>query len=199
MLFINCHLAAGQKHNKKRNIDFKRINTELDMNLDNKTYMKLNETITDQFDFCVWLGDLNYRINLPCDNIYTLLVNKKIDNLLEHDQLFEEILNNRLEINSFYEQRINFFPTYKFQVNTDYYDIGSKQPGWTDRIIYKTKLDQQLTVIKYSWIKDIQSSDHKPVIAEFLFNVKLEEIENNSKNIKNIIGEDGKSKACIIY
>ena len=49
-MIINCHLAAYQKRSMQRNIDFQRCIDNMADNYQN-------------FDFIVFMGDLNYRLN----------------------------------------------------------------------------------------------------------------------------------------
>ena len=64
-------------------------------------------------DVIIWLGDLNYRLNLPEDAIVCLLRDKKLDLLKEFDQL--TICKKAGEIfEGFTEPRLDFFPTYKY-------------------------------------------------------------------------------------
>ena len=58
-----------------------------------------------------------------------------VDSLIHYDQMTKEINTGNLKINKFTEARIKFFPTYKFEVGTDNYNVGDQFPGWTDRIM----------------------------------------------------------------
>ena len=64
-------------------------------------------------DVVFWLGDLNYRLNLPEDAIVSLLRREKLDLLKEFDQL--TICKKAGEIfQGFTEPPLDFFPTYKY-------------------------------------------------------------------------------------
>ena len=194
-LFISCHLAAGQKQSNYRNIDFERINKLLKIpgiELANPE----KDTITDKFDVCIWLGDFNYRIDLPMNEVHQMLVSNTIERVLDYDQFYKQIEEEKLDFNHFFEARINFYPTYKFIPSSDNYDIESKQPGWTDRIIYKSNSECQLNLLKYNWIRSVNFSDHKPVCADFVFNIKKCPVGEVSSIV---INTDSKSKACSIF
>jgi len=198
-LFINCHLAAGQSSCDKRNKDFERINKELSLNGD--FYGKENyRTITDQFDVVIWSGDFNYRIDNADKTYITQCCEDQsdflVDGLLEYDQMTREINSGNLKLNRFLEGKINFFPTYKFEVGTDNYILGDgdRIPGWTDRIIYKSAVKSFLELKEYNWIKEIQSSDHKPVIGIFDLN-----IPKANMTLSNMKQSEKGSKACNIF
>ena len=57
-----------------------------------------------------------------------------------------------------------FPPTYKFVLNTCEY-VKGVIPGWTDRIIYKCKEKDTIEIMNYDCIRDINISDHLPVIS----------------------------------
>ena len=61
-------------------------------------------------------------------------------------------------------------------------------PGWTDRILYKSKKFTDLLLCKYDCILDTKTSDHKPVFAIFKLDIE-DEIEDNSKIKKNKVCE----------
>ena len=126
------------------------------MNLSREVYK------TDGFDYAFWMGDMNYKINLEYDEAINLITNKEYTKLFKFDQLHIEIENNTLDINGFSEGMISHQPTYKFR--NEQYDL-EKVPGWTDRILFKTK--EALTLYSYYIIEGTTTSDHKPVYATF--------------------------------
>lgn len=110
--------------------------------------------------------------------------------LLRYDQLLKERQRNNI-FYQFQEGTILFPPTYKFDKRSSRYDSSSKKrvPSWTDRILYSalkthrrdvnTKaIDQDnvvsvdmrksLKLIEY-YSEDSDASDHRPVVANFLF------------------------------
>jgi hypothetical protein len=218
LIFINCHLAgkveinclAGHKSANKRNDDFRRINN--DLHIFNASSLFKNGfnhhfTVTDNFDFSFLMGDLNYRLDTELEVIDNCFTSNKVRDLLKYDQLTNERMSGRLEINSFKEDAITFIPTYKYIAgDTIYtYEVDGKRPGWTDRILYKCLMnnDYDIKAIKYDSIMDICLSDHKPVYA--LFEVNLYEKNNNNVKRNTIQFSDCKmtnvsnSKTCSIY
>ena len=62
------------------------------------------------------------------------------------------------------ESEFKFPPTYKFQKNTNLYDITKRVPSWTDRILFKN--NEFIKQIEYDKI-DISLSNHKPIFGLF--------------------------------
>ena len=124
---------------------------------------------TDYFDICLFMGDLNYRIEKKSEFIQKCLSENRLKELLEHDQLKLESNSKRLSINGFEEAEITFHPTYKYIDGTDNYDSKECVQGWTDRILYKHKKNKLLSFVNkgYSDIKKLSLSDHKPVFGIF--------------------------------
>lgn len=203
-LFIGCHLAAGHSAIENRNKDFLRINTSL--SIANKSSSQ-EETISDQFDVCVFLGDLNYRVNINTEVATKLIQNEALDKLLDYDQLYDEAKLNNLQINNFDEGLILFNPTYKYypslkeNANKCIYDLSERTPSWTDRILFKSN-DECLTQLKYNSIQETYTSDHKPVYAVFRCDFKdLNKIfEKNCINQEHkFLENSSKSQACHIF
>jgi len=66
LLFLNCHLASGQKQVEKRNNDFERILNEIELpkaRVAEEKKMKIKSNALNRFDFVFWSGDFNYRVN----------------------------------------------------------------------------------------------------------------------------------------
>ena len=157
--------------------------------ISNNPEIKAKEKTMDEYDFVILSGDLNYRINFNItDDIDELIKLKNPEILWDKDQLTKEIKRE----NEFQEGIINFMPTYKYKDNSDEYDYERK-PGWTDRILYKSKKNYDIMLCKYNCIKEVYLSDHKPVYAVFKINFKNKNMEQNCK-IKNNISDD-----CILF
>ena len=157
--------------------------------ISNNPEIKAKEKTMDEYDFVILSGDLNYRIDFNIkDDIDELIKQKKPEILWDKDQLTKEIKRE----NEFQEGIINFMPTYKYKDNSDEYDYERK-PGWTDRILYKSKKNYDIMLCKYNCIKEVYLSDHKPVYAVFKINFKNKNMEQNCK-IKNNISDD-----CILF
>uniref|UniRef100_A0A0K0E459 IPPc domain-containing protein n=1 Tax=Strongyloides stercoralis TaxID=6248 RepID=A0A0K0E459_STRER len=167
VLFINSHLAAGNRETERRNQDFRDIT---------RITFKDGKTLNDH-DAVFWLGDLNYRLDTPLtqEEICYMCDTGRFKELLQYDQL-----NKAKEIGHVfygYEEHksIDFLPTYKFDVGTCRWDSSEKKrtPAWTDRILYWKKFDNvNVRQLKYHSCPNVVISDHKPVIAVFEMDIK---------------------------
>ena len=144
----------------------------------------------DDYDFVILSGDLNYRLNFENKSEIEEIMNKKDPQILwDKDQLTKEIKEEyRLQ-----EGIINFMPTYKYKENKNEYDYG-RIPGWTDRILFRSKKGYDIMLCEYNSIEKIFLSDHKPVYAVFKINFKNKKNPEHNLNIK----ENG-DKDCIVF
>ena len=164
-------------------------NMSLNSIISNNPENKNKEKTMDDYDFVILSGDLNYRINFDnTDDIEDIIKQNNPEILWDKDQLTKEIK----EENEFQEGIINFMPTYKYKDNSDEYDYERK-PGWTDRILYKSKKNYDIMLCQYNCIKEIYLSDHKPVYGIFKINFKNKNLEQNWNVKKNISDE------CILF
>ena len=165
-----------KNENEKQNItnDFKEIQDNKSFS-SNKKENDAKDKLIDDYDFVIMSGDLNYRLNIRDEEIYEIMNNNDPDLLRERDQLTEKIKKQH----NLKEGVINFMPTYKFKNYTNEYDY-SRKPGWTDRILYKSKRYYDIMLCEYSSLKDLNISDHKPVYAVFKINFKDKKIINDN-------------------
>ncbi|KAH6807675.1 DNAse I-like superfamily protein [Perilla frutescens var. frutescens] len=173
--FVCSHLASGGKEGDERH-----RNTDAAHILERTLFpaeplQKFPRKILDH-DQVIWLGDLNYRIQLPEDTTRSLVKNKEWNLLLENDQLKAE-MNKGHVFEDWHEGVIEFAPTYKYDQNSsDYYGSNHKikvkrmrAPAWCDRIIWFGK---GLKQIQYNRVES-RLSDHRPVHAMFIANVEV--------------------------
>lgn len=156
--FVNVHLAAGVSNIEERHNDYREISKSLVFQRSKKI---------DDHDRIFWLGDLNYRIDLPNEDVRRELLQKNdgyLSRLIQHDQLSKEVETGSV-LHDFKEPTLNFHPTYKYDYGKDSYDSSEKgrTPSWTDRIIYK---GVGLQPLAYS-DSNLKISDHKPVYAAY--------------------------------
>lgn len=172
--FVNCHLAAGQNHTLNRNKDIETIlETPFLDDSDNSKYIGKgifanggNGAMILDHEFCFFAGDMNYRINLHRPTAIQMIQDNDYPRLLDADQLILQLKKNPSHrLRSFQEAKINFPPTYKFDVGTDTYDTSEKRrvPAWCDRIYYKGR-DNRVIPIDYGNLA-VRVSDHKPVMG----------------------------------
>ncbi|KAF5807704.1 putative inositol-polyphosphate 5-phosphatase [Helianthus annuus] len=167
--FICTHLTAGETDIDiaKRNVDVQEIYKRTCFNSMSKD--ALPKSIMDH-ERILWLGDLNYRLSLPYEETCDLISKNAWPKLLESDQLK---LGGAFD--GWTEGVLNFPPTYKYEPNSDiYYGKDPKSgrrrrtPAWCDRILSYGKGIRQLSYKR----AEIRFSDHRPVSASYLTEVK---------------------------
>ena len=185
----NDRLNSTNKNNQKKS-----ENNELEELLDqrNRSFSsienensKKNKLMID-YDFVILSGDLNYRININNNEIKEIMNKNDPEILWDKDQLTEDLKKRH----NLKEGIIKFMPTYKYKINSNEYDY-SRIPGWTDRILYKSKKYYDIMLCEYSSINNILLSDHRPVYAIFKINFKDKKFINDKYEKK-------KEECCII-
>ena len=187
-LFIGAHLSAGQFDVEKRNQNFLRIMTE--MSIGNNIGSE-NVRIIDKYNVAIFMGDLNYRVNIDNEAGAKLIKNDSALKLLEFDQLSAELSNN-ICYQGLHEGLINFNPTYRLKTGkSNEYDF-ERIPSWTDRILFKSK-GNLFTQLKYNSINTTYTSDHKPVYSLFKFEIITKElVKPDYKEIRHF-------NSCILF
>ncbi|KAI9494141.1 Endonuclease/exonuclease/phosphatase [Zychaea mexicana] len=217
LCFMGCHLAAFTDQVDRRNQDFGEICKRLtfphrpdaltsyvtyswnDGGDEGVTFVENEGTLRDwsqtasvfHSDYLIWLGDLNYRINLTEPEIKSHLRQNQLGFLVDYDQLTIERRAGRA-FSMFGEGAINFMPTYKYDAGSNQYDSSAKRraPSWTDRILWKKerariteaeddKHEAPLKLVKYQNCMDMMLSDHKPVYA--LMETKIRKIDSKKQ------------------
>ncbi|KLO08776.1 DNase I-like protein [Schizopora paradoxa] len=178
LTFINTHLAAFDDYTDKRNSDYHNIVRRVNF-LPNLTEVseegdfRIPESLF-QTDAVFWMGDLNYRIDLPDTDVRGLIGGVTRDynlhDLLQHDQLLKA-RRDKVVFEHFREAEIRHFPTYRFGfgIATDArgYDL-KRRPAWTDRILYMASpAHVRVSQTTYEPHPEITMSDHRPVSASF--------------------------------
>ncbi|PWN50510.1 hypothetical protein IE53DRAFT_368846 [Violaceomyces palustris] len=166
--FVTAHFAAGHSNHEERNADYWTITRGL-------TFQR-GRTIANH-DHVIWLGDFNYRIDLPNETVRSMASRDDFQGLYLRDQL-----GRSRELGAVFpgysEGVILFRPTYKYDNGSNVYDSSEKQriPAWTDRILYRGEgLEQQ------SYYRaELKTSDHRPVYSCFTAKVRtFDEVKKN--------------------
>ncbi|ETB60466.1 hypothetical protein YYC_02750 [Plasmodium yoelii 17X] len=131
--FNNIHLASGQTNIFERNSQMQSIL--------NNSFQSQELNNLFNFDYFFACGDFNFRINKNHEEVFKLISNKNITQLLNYDQFIYNKLYNILPFCLFYENPITFNPTYKYKKNSNIYDVR-RTPAWCDRILLSGKLIQ---------------------------------------------------------
>ena len=152
--------------------------------------------LVDTYDHVFWFGDLNFRINGTREVVDGMLENHMHDALLCNDQLTMLMRFNRI-FSGFAEGPLNFFPTYKFDHDSDHYDSSTRRrvPSWTDRILFKSNANTQ--VLSYCSAPDIRTSDHRPVYATFKSRISFSKDKEYEAPLWEIRRETKREVCCI--
>jgi acylphosphatase len=172
ILFISSHLAANNSgetpntetdHTKVRNQNIEEIIGAL--KLGNKSL-----DVTGQYHHIFFMGDMNYRVEIPFETALKLAQDGKYNELLEKDQLKKELNAGKI-LSGFKEADIKFQPTYKLNKGILTYDqTKQRTPSYTDRILWKSLSASTATCLEYKACTSILTSDHLPVSAVFKVN-----------------------------
>ncbi|XP_075522814.1 type IV inositol polyphosphate 5-phosphatase 3-like isoform X3 [Primulina tabacum] len=178
--FVCSHLTSGEREVDavKRNADVleirrrTRFSSIFSVGFHKSIY---DHELVHQFLYqrVIWLGDLNYRINLSYDQTRKLISQKNWSKLIESDQLCKEFRKGRA-FDGWSEGTLNFAPTYKYELNSESYcgedpRTGRRTPAWCDRILTFGTGIRQLSYRR----SELKLSDHRPVSATFLVEVEV--------------------------
>ncbi|KAL0432771.1 UNVERIFIED_CONTAM: Type IV inositol polyphosphate 5-phosphatase 3 [Sesamum latifolium] len=121
----------------------------------------------------IWLGDLNYRINLSYEQTRELISKKEWSKLVERDQLTKELKKGHT-FDGWSEGILSFAPTYKYELNSESYygedpKAGRRTPAWCDRIL---SFGTGMKLLSYRR-SEVKLSDHRPVTASYMVEVEV--------------------------
>lgn len=117
-LFVNCHLASGQKATAKRNTHQKKIEKELKIPSRGKSKEDLEFAPHKRVDHVIWTGDMNYRFDGDYKEIADLAEARDFPLLYPKDQLLVQRTLGKA-FDGYQEGTINFKPSYKYIDGTD--------------------------------------------------------------------------------
>ncbi|CAH8359296.1 unnamed protein product [Eruca vesicaria subsp. sativa] len=170
--FICTHLTAGEREvdQIKRNADVHEIHKRTVFH--SVSALGLPKLIYDH-ERIIWLGDLNYRLNLSYEKARDLISKKEWSNLLEYDQLVKEYKKGRA-FDGWSEGTLHFPPTYKYQAHSDEYTCGDgkgsrRTPAWCDRVL---SYGNGMKLVHYRRTEQ-KFSDHRPVTAIYMAEVEV--------------------------
>ena len=171
LAFYNAHLAARPERIQQRNDDFTAIMAGLDL----ATHLRgagLGTLATAEH---VWfLGDLNYRVDLPFDAAHEASQVGDYQTLSRADQLLAEMEAGRV-MAGFSEGPLDFPPTYRWERDSDFISYKRGQaPSYTDRVLHRSLpgLADRLSLLEYTSAHDYFGSDHRPVRALYELHVR---------------------------
>ncbi|XP_063059389.1 synaptojanin-1 isoform X2 [Engraulis encrasicolus] len=213
--FVCSHFAAGQSQVKERNDDYNEITRKLTFPMGRLLY---------SHDYIFWCGDFNYRIGLPNEEVKEHVRQKNWDALIAGDQLVDQ-KNAGLVFRGFIEGKLDFAPTYKYDLFSEDYDTSEKcrTPAWTDRVLWKrrkwnfNKTAEEMNVVgspsgaeeeedfnwspgilKYYGRAELKTSDHRPVMA--VIDVDVLEVDPDARHqvYKDVIALQGPPDGTIL-
>uniref|UniRef100_A0A671WIW6 phosphoinositide 5-phosphatase n=1 Tax=Sparus aurata TaxID=8175 RepID=A0A671WIW6_SPAAU len=193
--FVCSHFAAGQSQVKERNDDYSEITRRLTFPMGRLLY---------SHDYVFWCGDFNYRISMPNEEVKDLIKQQNWDALTAGDQL----LDQKNVFRGFIEGKLDFAPTYKYDLFSEDYDTSEKcrTPAWTDRILWKrrkwnfdrTDNPWNPGTLKYYGRAELKTSDHRPVVA--IMDVDILEVDPEARHqvYKEVIALQGPPDGTIL-
>lgn len=203
LCFVNSHLAAFTNQTEARNSMYHDTTLSLDFPLEkgqsrDPWLPDLNPAVERPSDsvgvfdshHLIWLGDLNYRIDLPREDVLAMVEKEEWEMLLRFDQLKAQ-RKHALAFTDFEEAEIDFAPTFKFDPETTRYDTSPKQrtPSWTDRIQWQSLHTQSIESLSYRGHFDILLSDHRPVSALLKTRIATVIPDKRAKLLEEVIAE----------
>eukprot|EP00250_Pteridium_aquilinum_P034475 c7644_g1_i1 orf=582-2444(-) len=168
--FVCTHLTSGEKEGDelRRNADVVEILKRTRFSSTKMADTDVPKTIWEH-DRIIWLGDLNYRLNVADTDARFLVAREDWTALLAKDQLRHEMERGHI-FDGWQEGLITFAPTYKHAFNSNRYVGDGVKPGekrrtpaWCDRILWRGKGLKQVSYRR----EELTLSDHRPLTAVF--------------------------------
>ncbi|EAS06288.2 endonuclease/exonuclease/phosphatase family protein (macronuclear) [Tetrahymena thermophila SB210] len=142
LCFINAHLQPGQNKTQER---FQQIGEIHQRAFQKEGMSKYKREKIEKADKIFLAGNLNFRVNLDCNESLRLL-SKLTDSNIQPEKfhaIFQQYLGNDQLIQfkkgivcNYQEAGITFLPTYKYTVGQNKYDTQKeKVHSWCDRIL----------------------------------------------------------------
>lgn len=172
--FCSAHLSAGENA-PERNSDITTIQRRMyDFGALSARYSASSLTIPliHRYDHVFFFGDLNYRLDPPCEHptsrfewVKTRIDKNDISSLMKVDQLLSE-RSKFTALKNFEEASISFSPTYKLNELTNEYNM-LRTPSFTDRILWHSmpSRSEMVQCLNYKAKPCVFGSDHRPVWA----------------------------------
>ncbi|KAJ9650421.1 Inositol-1,4,5-trisphosphate 5-phosphatase 1 [Neophaeococcomyces mojaviensis] len=190
--FVTAHLAAGFGNYDERNRDYQTIISGLRFQRDRKI---------EDHEVVIWAGDFNYRIGTLPESARQLIgvyrsaggkgekAEEALHRLYNDDQLNIQMVAGQTF--PFYQEgKINFLPTYKFDLGKDEYDTSEKAriPAWTDRILYKVDNSKgsDMRQTEYMSVMNLRFSDHRPIYSTFDVTLRVINDEKKAEILKKL-------------
>ncbi|OCF71352.1 hypothetical protein I204_07979 [Kwoniella mangroviensis CBS 8886] len=191
LCFVNAHMAAFATALDRRRADYQVLRTGLTFPRPNEA--DLTAAFEDAFTHVIaddfvqfWLGDLNYRVDLPDDQVKKLVEEKNWEEMLAKDQLRADIVSEQ-SFAGFSEADITFPPTFKYVHGSTTHDL-KRAPAYTDRIVYDFPTNENTAPSSFGLkcdeytSHDILWSDHRPVTATFKAEVRV--VDESSRGVE---------------
>lgn len=170
--FVCSHLSAGERPGDllKRNADVQEIHRRT--RFAGPGGLELPRDIYDH-ERIFWLGDLNYRIDVPYGRAHGLVAAMDWSQLAEKDQLKRELRKGRA-FDGWSEGLLEFAPTYKYEIGSGKYIAddqrgGRRTPAWCDRVL---SFGKGVRLLSYGR-SELALSDHMPVAATYAAEVEV--------------------------
>ena len=114
-------------------------------------------------EFCIFMGDLNYRLSTT----FKELNNENRDKALAMVHTKEDQFIDAREAGYFVnynEPKIDFLPTYKLKAdNLQYVNKNNQAPSYCDKVLFRNNSSLEVVDDFYVGRHDIFGSDHRPV------------------------------------
>ncbi|XP_044162201.1 phosphatidylinositol 3,4,5-trisphosphate 5-phosphatase 2A-like isoform X2 [Bufo gargarizans] len=205
--FVTSHLVSGIEKVQKRNQSFGEILRGLTLGDETLRSFQLPLRLTYLF----WAGDLNYKIDMPFQDVLQRIYSGQHQTLLPMDQLNQEREKKKTFL-GFKEHPITFPPTCRYERGSRTYDLQKARttgtrifaPSWSDRILWTSYPDTEVKCTSYGCTDDIVTSDHSPVFSTFEVGLNALSPRDCSYNLKflgieAIIKTQNRSKGYIEF
>ncbi|XP_068103737.1 phosphatidylinositol 3,4,5-trisphosphate 5-phosphatase 2B-like isoform X1 [Hyperolius riggenbachi] len=205
--FVTSHLISGVDKVQKRNQSYGEILRGLALGDEALRGFQLPLRLVYLF----WAGDLNYKLDMPVQDVLQCVYSGQQQLLLPVDQLNQERERKKVFV-GFKEEPITFPPTCRYERGSRTYDLQKTKtsgtrifaPSWSDRILWTSYPDMEVKCSSYGCNDDIMTSDHAPVFGTFeikMFFIPKKDASYTLKfvNIESIVKTQSRSRAYIDF